>query len=119
MKEQITESGVRTKFFKYGMKGDEIQQGLEFLNKIGYKRTIENAVATEEIELIEEIKIEVKRNIIMNEDEVVIKIIIYDDRDIINFGKEITINQNNLCNKLEEIHKALQEEEIEHYTWRE
>lgn len=117
MKEQITESGVRTKFFKYGMKGDEIQQGLEFLNKIGYKRTIEKAVATEEIELIEEIKIEVKRNIIMNEDEVVIKIIINDDRDIVRIKKVITIREKGY-DKQKEIHKALQEEEIEHYTWR-
>lgn len=109
--------GIETVFSKYAMKGSEIEKALEFLEKIGYKRAMEKAVSEEDIKLINEIHIKAVRNALC-EDEIIIKIIIYDDRDIINFGKEITISQNILCNKLEEIHKVLQEMNIEHYTWR-
>lgn len=111
MKSLLELTGIRTKFFKYGLKGDEIKKGIEFLEEIGYKKQMSEIKKEEKN--VEEIKVEVVRDVLY-QDNILIQILIRNEQSFIEVKKNISIREKTY-NKLEEVKEMLEKMNIEYY----
>lgn len=109
MKSLLELTGIRTKLFKYGLKGDEIKKGILFLEEIGYKKQMSEIKQEENVE---EIKIEVIRDVLY-QDNLLIEILVKNE-SFIEVEKKISIREKTY-NKLEEVKETLEKMNIEYY----
>lgn len=113
MKSLLELTLIRTKFFKYNLKegGNEIKKGIEFLEEIGYKKQLDEI--KQEEENIEEIKVEIIRDALY-QDNILIQILIRNEQSYIEVKKNISIKEKGY-NKLEEVKEVLEKMNIEYY----